>query len=35
MVVDWNNLTQDRKVAGCFEESDELPYIIMREKFCD
>ena len=35
MGVDWSNLTQDRKVTGCYEEGDELPYTIMREKFCD
>jgi hypothetical protein len=34
MGVDWNNLAQDRKVTDCYEEGDELPYTIMREKFC-
>jgi hypothetical protein len=35
MGVDWNNLAQDRKVTGCYEEGDELPYTIMSAKFCD
>jgi len=33
MGVDWNNLAQDRKVTGCYEQSDELPYTTMRAKF--
>jgi len=35
MGVDWNNLVQDRKVTGCYEQSDELPYTTMRAKFFD
>jgi len=35
MGVDWHNLTQDRKVTGCYVEGDALPYTIMGEKFCD
>jgi len=33
MGVEWNNLAQDRKVTGCYEQSDELPYSTMRAKF--
>jgi hypothetical protein len=35
MGVDWNNLARDRRVTGCYEQGDELPYTIMCAKFCD